>query len=110
MYWRNISLKKIILPNIENQKIFYRIKKKNRRPGVNFWPVHIPLSKVLDHIRVFFSPKTLFFRTLGQFFAQNFFLHVFFSFFFYNFLSNILSHSKNYILPFWGTQSNFSST
>ena len=25
------------------------------------------------------------------------------------FLLNILSHSKNYVLPFWGTQSNFSS-
>ena len=26
------------------------------------------------------------------------------------FLSNILSHPQNYVLPFWGTQSNFSST
>ena len=34
----------------------------------------------------------------------------YFSFFFIIFVSNILSHSTNYVLPFWGNQSTFSST
>ena len=45
MYWRNISLKKIILPNIENQKNFYRIKKKKTQARRKLLASAHPLSQ-----------------------------------------------------------------
>ena len=74
-------------------------------------------GKVLDHISGFvswlgfFFSKNPIFQEVGQIsYKKKFFLHVFFSFFFLQFFCQIsLSHSKNYALPFWGTQSNFSS-
>ena len=66
---------------------------------------HVRLYTLLGFfslIRGFLFPKTLFFRTLDKIFAQICFLHTFSPpFFFYKlFFLNILSHSKNYVLPF----------
>ena len=75
------------------------------------------ICKVLEHIRVFFAWLGFFFFPKPYFsggwanFSQEFFFFTrfFFPFFFLIFFLNILSHSKNYVLPFWGTQSNFSN-
>ena len=80
--------------------------------------VHYLLSTVHCPMSNFFCPKTFsssFSEDSGQWTktvksspGQG--GRFFFLFFFTIFVSNILSHSRNYVLPFWGTQSNFSTT
>ena len=72
--------------------------------------------KCYPPVEVFFYENSIFQDVGENFYTDLFFLHVFFFsfFFFYKLFSDLnilyinIWHSKNYVLPFWGTQSNFS--